>query len=135
MEEVRRFTSQCHICCEVKPNYHRREAGTLIKSTSAFERLSIDFKGPVPLSKNQNAYILTVADEYSRFPWAFPVRDLSTATVIRCLRQLFSIFGYLRSYTLTGGVRSCRWSSKIGLHRTVFVLAEPRHITLQGTRN
>ena len=37
--------------------------------------------------------MLTIVDEYSRFPFAFSCRDLSSATVINCLCQLFSVFG------------------------------------------
>ncbi len=32
-------------------------------------------------------------DEYSRFPWAFPCKDMVASTVIKCLSDLFSIFG------------------------------------------
>ena len=32
-------------------------------------------------------------DEYSGFPFAYPVKDISTATVIKCLSNLFPIFG------------------------------------------
>ena len=32
-------------------------------------------------------------DEYSRFPWAFPCADMTASTVIKCLVELFSIFG------------------------------------------
>jgi hypothetical protein len=38
-------------------------------------------------------YILTVIDEYSRFPFAFPCRDMSADTVIRCLESLFALCG------------------------------------------
>ncbi|XP_055490140.1 uncharacterized protein LOC129696344 [Leucoraja erinacea] len=63
------------------------------------ERLSIDFKGPLS-SSSQNVYTLTLVDEYSRFPFAFPCPNLSAAMVIKCLDQLFSICGfpsYIRS--------------------------------------
>ena len=36
-------------------------------------------------------------DEYSRFPFAFPYRNMETRTVIRCLNELFTTFG-LPSY-------------------------------------
>ena len=34
-----------------------------------------------------------MVDEYSRFPFAFPTKDMTSATVISCFNQLFSIFG------------------------------------------
>ena len=69
----------------------------LIKVTQPFERLNIDFKGPLPTT-NQNRYILTICDEYTRFPFAYPSRNVSANTVITHLRELFSIFG-MQAYT------------------------------------
>lgn len=37
--------------------------------------------------------ILTVIDEFSRYPFAFPTKDRSTITVIKCLQSLFQLFG------------------------------------------
>ena len=92
LEEVRRMTNACPICAEIKPRYHRKQPGVLIKATQPFERISMDFKGPLPSATNR-PYILTVVDEYSRFPFAFPCKDLSSSTVIRCLTELFTTFG------------------------------------------
>ena len=54
------------------------------------KRLSVDFKGPFP---GKNKYFLFVVDEFSRFPFAFPCKDMSSTTVISCLSTLFNIFG------------------------------------------
>ncbi|XP_024080601.1 uncharacterized protein LOC112126213, partial [Cimex lectularius] len=89
LEDVRRLN--CSICAEVKPRFMRTK-GTLIKATSPFERLNMDFKGPLP-SKSKNRYLLTIIDEYSRFPFAYPCRDISSDTVVECLKNLFCTFG------------------------------------------
>lgn len=91
LEEVRKTTSSCQICAEVKPRFFKRE-GRLIKATSPFERLNIDFKGPLP-SSSRNRYLLTIVDEYSRFPFAFPCPDMTAATIINKLKTLFFTFG------------------------------------------
>ena len=91
-EEIRRITSACKICAELKPQFHRPPSVPLIKATQPFEWLSIDFKGPLE-SATSNKYLLTIVDEYSRFPFAYPCKDMSATTVIRCLSNLFSIFG------------------------------------------
>ena len=90
-DEIKRMTSSCPICRELKPQFHK-SSGTLIHATQPFQRLNIDFKGPLP-SVSRNRYILTVVDEYSRFPFAFPCSDMNTSTVIKCFDQLFAIFG------------------------------------------
>ena len=91
-EEVRTVTSNCKSCAFMKPHYHRSQ-GTLIRATAPFQRISIDFKGPLPPSKNGNRYLLTMIDEYSRFPFAYPCRDMTSSTVTQCFNQLFSLFG------------------------------------------
>ena len=37
--------------------------------------------------------MLTVIDEYSRFPFAIPCPDSESSTVIKCLTEIFAIFG------------------------------------------
>ena len=54
-DEVKRVTSQCQTCAETKPRYHKPEEVPLIKATQPFERINIDFKGPLP-SNNGNKY-------------------------------------------------------------------------------
>ena len=92
VEDVRTIVNNCKVCAECRPNFYQPEKINLIKATQPFERLNIDFKGPLP-STDKNQYFLTIIDEYSRFPFVFPCSNLSTATVIQCLSQLFSIFG------------------------------------------
>ncbi|KAL7633690.1 UNVERIFIED_CONTAM: hypothetical protein RMT77_015644 [Armadillidium vulgare] len=96
VEDVKRMTKFCSICAECKPRFYKPPSSVLVKASSPFERLNIDFKGPLP-SSSCNKYMLTIIDEYSRFPFMYPCSDMSAKTVIRCLSQLFSIFG-LPSY-------------------------------------
>lgn len=91
IEEVKKITAACPICAEIKPRYVGHQ-GHLIKATAPFERLNLDFKGPIP-SNTRNRYILTIIDEYSRFPFAYTCKDMTSETVIRCLKDLFSTFG------------------------------------------
>lgn len=91
LDEIRQITASCDICAAVKPRFHKHQ-GTLIKATSPFERLNIDFKGPLP-TVSTNRYLLVIVDEYSRFPFAFPCRDMTSSTVIAKLTELFSMFG------------------------------------------
>jgi len=89
----------CSTCCRIKPRYATPlSTPPLIRALRPFDRLSIDFKGPLPPSAGSvNRYIFIVVDEYSRFPFAFPCKDLSSETVRRCLSEIFSTFG-LPSY-------------------------------------
>ena len=92
IDEVRRVVNNCRVCAEVKPKFFKPQKVPLIKATQAFERLNIDFKGPLP-SVTKDHYILTITDEFSRFPFAFACPNIASKTVISCLNQLFTIFG------------------------------------------
>ena len=98
------MTSDCRECQEIKPQFVQSQGSCLIKSTQPFERLNLDFKGPLP-STTKNHYFLTIIDEYTRFPFAFPCSDMTPLTVVNCLTQLFSIFG------TCAFIRSDRWSA------------------------
>ena len=94
VEDVKNITKSCIHCAETKPRFVKAETECLIKATQPMERLSLDFKGPLPTaSTSRNKYILTIIDEYSRFPFAFPCADITSNTVIKCLTQLFCMFG------------------------------------------
>ncbi|KAI3378313.1 hypothetical protein SNEBB_002032 [Seison nebaliae] len=92
LEDIRQVTGSCQICAECKPRFHQPVRAHLIKATQPFERLNVDFKGPLP-STDRNQYFLIVVDEYSRFPFVFPCSNTSASTVIDCLCTLFAIFG------------------------------------------
>ena len=90
--DVRKVCSSCRICAELKPSFYKREESHLIKASKPFERISIDFKGPLP-SSSRNKYLLVIIDEYSRFSFAFPCPNMYSSTVISCLEKLFSLCG------------------------------------------
>jgi len=92
LHEIKKMTSRCPVCCECKPQFHRPERVPLIKATQPFERINIDFKGPLP-TNNGYKHFLMVVDEYFRFPFLFPCPDVSTNTVLKCLTSLFSLVG------------------------------------------
>ena len=56
------------------------------------ERWSINFKGPLRASY-QNTYMLTIVDEYSHFPLAFPCPNTTSATIMKCLDKMFVLCG------------------------------------------
>ena len=100
IEEVKRVYAACAVCARWKPRFYTPEAGHLVKATQPMERLSINFKGPLPLT-SKNRYLLTVIDEYSRFPFVFACTSTNTDSVIEGLNQMFIVFG-MPSYIHSG---------------------------------
>ena len=116
-DDVRKVCSEFSVCAELKLRYYSPEGGSLIKATQPMDRISIEFKGPLPYT-SYNTYLLMVVDEYSRFAFAYPCPNTFTTTVIRCLDQLFALCG----------MPSCSLRSWIFLHVSWFkiVVAEAR---------
>ena len=56
LDEIRKVTNTCEICAECKPQYYHPEGTHLIKAAQLFERLSLDFKGPIPSNNENNSY-------------------------------------------------------------------------------
>ena len=92
IDDVKRVTAECIHCAKIKPQFIRPINPPLIEATKPFDRLSCDFKGPLP-SVSCNRYLFVVVDEYSRFPFAFACPDMESSTVIKRLSEIFSIFG------------------------------------------
>ena len=92
VDDVRKTVGKCLVCSEIKPRFYTPPVASLVKATQPFERLSFDFKGPLP-STSKNRYLLTIVDEFSRFPFAFPCRSTDATTVIAYLNDLFAVFG------------------------------------------
>ena len=90
VEDVKRICSNCQICAEIKPRFFRKPVKTFVKAMHPWEILNVDFKDPLP---GKNKYVLFVVDEFSRFPFAFLCKYMSSTTVISCLSTLFNIFG------------------------------------------
>ena len=59
-----------------------------------WEVLSIDITGPHPKSNKGSVYILTAMDSFSKFAFAFPIRNQEAVTIAKVLvDQVFAYFG------------------------------------------
>ena len=90
--EVRQTYLNCRTCSV--PRFYRPTQEHLVKATSAWERLSVNFKGHIVTSPRGNRFLFVVVDEYSRLPFAFACKDTSASSVVKCLSTLFSLFGF-----------------------------------------
>jgi len=74
-DETKNAKQFCRTCAEVKPRFFKPAPGTLIKATRPWERVSIDFKGPV---QGPKPYLFVSIDECSRFPFVFACSSMTT---------------------------------------------------------
>ena len=77
----------------MKPRFVKTDCGNLIQASRPWQRISVDFKGPLPITKDGNEHLLIIVDEFSRFPFAVPCKDTTSDSVIAALTQIFAIFG------------------------------------------
>ena len=95
-ENVKKVCQACKICAALKPKFLSKAPEKLIKASHSWDRVSIDFKGPL---EGRNKYILFVIDEYSRFPFAFPCRD----TVAQRQRSPWCLLDRILFFCCVGG--------------------------------
>ena len=89
-ETIRSVCQNCAACAQIKPRFYKPPRTKLIHSTRPLERLSIDLKGPIV---GTHPYLLTIIDEYSRFPFGFALQGATTDEIIASLEALFNLFG------------------------------------------
>ena len=82
--------------CQRKLTKSKDQKGLLVSHQTGypFQKLSLDFVGPLPTSSNGNKYILTVLDTFTRWLEAFPLRAATADRVVKILvKEIFSRYG------------------------------------------
>ena len=91
-KEVENLVNNCRICSVVRPKYFPKPYEPLV-TKSPMEILAMDYVGPLPHSDGCR-YILTAIDVFSKYAFAFPVRDMSAATLVEKCKEIFSLVGF-----------------------------------------
>lgn len=94
--DVAQFIKTCHTCqLTSKPNQVVKPAPLypIPAMGQPFEHLIIDCVGPLPRSKSGHSFLLTVMCQVTRYPAAFPLRTITTKSVVKALTQFISTFG------------------------------------------
>ena len=92
---VEEYIRGCQACQKKRPK-PKDQKHTLVSTQegNVWQKLSIDFVGPLQVSTRGNKYLLTVKDCFSRWVEAFPTADMTASTVAKVLqREIFSRFG------------------------------------------
>ncbi len=94
--DVVNYIRSCHICQVTgKPNqkFPLAPLQPIAVVTTPFEHLIIDCVGPLPRSKAGHAYLLTVMCQSTRYPAAYPLRSITTKSILKALTSFMSVFG------------------------------------------
>ena len=88
------YIKQCEKCEIFKtPKENSRTPLQPIVSHRILELLVIDFIGPISISRQDNRYILSMIDHFSKYAVTFATSRQDTQTVISCLKKFFTKFG------------------------------------------
>lgn len=93
--DVEQWCKSCNQCAARKgPSKRTRGRLQRYNVGAPFERIALDILGPLPVTNNQNKYILVVMDYFSKWPEAYSIPDQEASTVSEVLvREWVSRFG------------------------------------------
>ena len=95
--EIELYIGGCMPCRQKfgAPKMGRTSLQNVTDSGYKWQKVSIDFVGPLNPSSKGNTYILTAKDCFTRWLEAIPTKSTSTATVVTALtREVFSRWGF-----------------------------------------
>ena len=93
--DISGYIRECHACQLAGKGSIKHAPLNPIKVTGEpFEKILIDFVGPLPKTKKGNEYLLTIMDPVSRYPEAFPIRSSHSKVIIAKLTEFFTKFGF-----------------------------------------
>lgn len=91
VEDDNKSVSTCDICTELKPRFCKTLTGKLKKQRSIPNAWKSILKSHC-LRLRAKKNVIKVVDEYYGFPFVFPCRDMTAATIIDWFCQLFFVF-------------------------------------------
>ena len=85
-KSVELFVKACGPCARYKRGHAPKQGQMkMMVACRPFETLGVDVTGPHPKSAKGNIFILTVIDHFSKFAFAFPMRNQEASTVAKIL--------------------------------------------------
>ena len=109
-KSVQDFIKSCHSCQLVgKPNQVIPPAPLrpIPVVSEPFERIVIDCVGPLPRTKKGNEYLLTVMCTATRYPDAFPLKNINAKNISKCLVNMFTNVGIPKEIQCDQGSNFC----------------------------
>jgi len=78
-----------------------------LSSYDIMQRVACDSTGRLPLDANNNEYLVSIIDHFSRFIEIYPVKDLSAKEFAKCLLQWIGRYGAPKELVSDKGTQFC----------------------------
>ena len=89
-ETVEKWCKSCDVCMKTKSQRKNARAPMVeCHSGVTMERVAVDILGPLTETENGNKFIIVVADYWTKWTEAYPVRDHTAPTVAKVLVDQF----------------------------------------------
>ena len=107
--DIADVVNNCPTCQLTKTNRQNKKIPMVITDTAEkpFQKISLDFIGPLPLTLNGNQHTLTIQDDLTKFLLVKCTPTTETAPVAKTLIEIFSIFGLPRKIRTDQGSSFC----------------------------
>lgn len=131
-KDVRAYVGVCSVCKASKATNRNETApmGNFREPLRPFHILSLDYIGPLPLSKKGSRFILVVVDLFSKFVFIKPLRKSSAQLTIAYLREeVFRRYGVPQYLISDNGpqLRSEAFTKFLEEHKTTHWLTAVYH--------
>ena len=94
VRDVNRVCASCPICQKASPpSMAKAPLHPLPVIREPLKRIAMDIVGPLKRTKKGNKYILVLMDYATKWPEAFPLRNILTETGVECLVQVTARLG------------------------------------------
>ena len=108
-QDIANIVRTCHGCQMTKTYRQSNKLPLTITDTASepFEKISMDFVGPLPVTENSTQHVPTIQDDLMKYSLAFPTPTTETAIVAFKLFHIFSLFGIPRHIRTDQGIAFC----------------------------
>ncbi|XKL60483.1 hypothetical protein PGB90_007540 [Kerria lacca] len=96
--DIREIIKQCDTCQRTKINRHPIKLPMVITDTAIkpLDKISLDIIGPLPKTKNNEIYILSLQDDLTKFIQLYPLKNKNSISISTPLSLFISTFGILK---------------------------------------
>ena len=85
-DDVKEYIKNCD-ACQKRRSVNRKEMLIPIKVKAPFHRVGIDIKGPLPITSDNNRYIIVAMDYFTKWPEAKAIADIKAETIAKFIYE------------------------------------------------